>query len=437
MIDFFKTDIFDLNYQFTDEKVGNLYLSDEANPQKGIITRILSLLKHCFLSIPFKIKKHKISKNSVLFFAYSSNELKSMVPIQTSIEGSCLVGQNKYKNDFPLFISHLLAIFFIPLVFVRFIFCNDPYLKKSFHYIFNGFCLAYAFSITLPLWLKTIKPKKIIISNQLSVYHRSLAKSAYRLDIETVFMQHASVTENFPSLKNYHIAILEGEDSLHKYQKNGSKNIKIFLAGVAKSDEYFYKINKNNTVKNIGICSNELDNIIEFDKLISQICLMPNLKNIYLRPHPTDRRFDEWKAVAIKYRINFSNVRILNSFDFLSNVDLIISGNSNIHLEAISLNVLSVFFDSINNKYDHYGFIKNGLVDYFSDINSVTTRIKECTIEKKNNRNLAKKYIETIDTAFDGKSTQLFAKIINDIDVKDYFTHNIDENNNLIYKLNK
>ena len=436
MIDFLKTDIYDLNFQFTDKKTGNLYLNDSANPQKGIIIRILSLFKHCLLSIPFKISKHKIPKNSVLFLASSGNELKSIIPIQTIIEGSYIVGQKKYKNDYPLFLSHILAILFIPLVFVRFIFCDDNYLKKSFQYIFNGFCLAYAFSITLPLWLKITKPKKIIICNQFSVYSRSLAKSAYRLGIETVLVQHATVPQNAPTLKNNHIAILDGKYSLSEYQKNGSKNVKIYLAGLPKSDKYIENINQNKIVENIGICTNELDNIIEFDKLISKISLIPKLKNIYLRPHPTDRRFDVWKKIALKNGVKFSNVRIVSSFDFLTNVDLIISGNSNIHLEAVSLNILSIFFDPLNIKYDHYGFIKNGLVNYFSDIDSVIIQIKKYTIEKKDNRFLAKHYIATIDSTFDGRSAELFAKIINDANIKECFTKSIDENNISIFKLN-
>ena len=42
-------------------------------------------------------------------------------------------------------------------------------------------------------------------------------------------------------------------------------------------------------------------------------------------------------------------------------------------------------------------------------------------IEKKTTRNIAKKYIETVNTSFEGRSSQLAANILNDLDMKDSF----------------
>lgn len=436
-MNFFKLNIYDLNYEHTCKKLGLLNLPAENNPKPGILIRILSLFKYLILTIPFKKKIKNIKKNKIIFFAYANNEIKSMRPIQNKIDKSYLVGQKKFKNDFPFFTSYLLAICFIPVVLINFLFCKDPYIKRSFYYVFNGFCLAYAFAITLPIWLRKIQPKKIVISNQLSVYHRSLVASAHKIGIETVFMQHASVTDNHPPLTNFNTVLLEGKDSLEKYQKNGCNNLKIFLCGIPKSDKYFKFINEKNTVKNVGICTNGIDDINAYEKLINKVSQIKKLKNIYMRPHLADRKFDKWQKIASNYGLKFSNSRTTNSFDFLCEVDLIISGDSNIHLEAATMNVSSIYFDSSNLNLDWYGFRKNGLIDYFSDIDSTIARIRELMIEKKNIRSRAKQYIETINTDFDGCSTQLLAKIINDCDVKDYFTRNIDENNNLIYKPNK
>ena len=360
-----------------------------------------------------------------------------MSPIRNKIENSYLLGQKKFRNDFPFYSSYLIAIFFIPVVFIKYLFCKDAYLKKSFTYAFDGFCLAYAFAITLPIWIRNIQPRKIIISNQLSVYHRSLAAATYKLGIETIFMQHASVTDNFPPLINYHTALLEGEDALDKYQKNGSKNLKIYLIGMPKFDYYYGILNKKSTVENIGICTNGMDDIDRFEKLINKISLLNDAKNIYLRPHPSDRRFEEWSKISKKYNIKFSNVRVVNSFDFIGKVDLVIAGDSNILLEAALMNVSCIYFDSFNSNHDWYGFKKNGLVDYFNNIDLLLIRVGELIIEKKTTRNIAKKYIETVNTSFEGRSSQLAANILNDLDMKDSFFSKNDDNDNIVYKINK
>ena len=435
-MNFLGVNIYDLNLEHTCEKLGLLKLPKENNPIPGIFTRILSLFKNLILTISLKTKSEKIKNKRTIFFAYAENEVKCMRPIQKKIDKSYLVGQKKFKNDFPFFTSYLLAIFFIPVVFVNFLICKDPYIKKSFYYVFNGFCLAYAFSITLPIWLKRIQPRKIVVSNQLSVYHRSLVFYAQKLDIETVYMQHASVTKNHPPLLNFNTALLEGEDSLEKYQKNGTNNLKIFLCGIPKSDKYFSFVNKRRMVENLGICTNGIDDIKVFEELINKISQIDKLKNVYLRPHPADRRFKKWKSIASKFRLKFSNCKTTHPFDFLRNVDLIISGDSNIHLEAASMNVSSIYFDSTKLNLDWYGFKKNGLVDFFDKVDSTVLKIKELIIEKKNIRNRAKLYIETINTKFDGQSTELCSKIISDSGVKDLFKSTLDKNNNLINRLN-
>jgi len=389
-----------------------------------------------FEAAPLNRREIKVKNKQIVFFDCASNEVKSMSPIQNKIENSYLLGQKKFRNDFPFYSSYLIAIFFIPVVFIRFLFCKDAYLKKSFSYVFDGFCLAYAFTITLPIWLRKIQPRKIVISNQLSVYHRSLAASAHKLGIETIFMQHASVTDNFPPLTNYHTALLEGENTLDKYQKNGSKNLNIYLIGMAKFDYYYGIVNKKAIVENIGICTNGMDNIDRFEELINKISLLNDIKNIYLRPHPSDRRFEQWSKISIRYNIKFSNVRVVNSFDFLGKVDLIIAGDSNILLEAALMNVSCIYFDSLNSNHDWYGFNKNGLVDYFNKIDLLLIRVGELIIDKKTTRNIAKKYIETINTSFEGRSSQLAANIINDLDMKDSFVSNKDDNYNTVYKIN-
>ena len=64
------TNIFDLNYEFSSDEFGILHTTKENLPVKGIVLRILSLIKALFLIlITKKQKSDKISKGAILFFA--------------------------------------------------------------------------------------------------------------------------------------------------------------------------------------------------------------------------------------------------------------------------------------------------------------------------------------------------------------------------------
>ena len=123
--------------------------------------------------------------------------------------------------------------------------------------------------------------------------------------------------------------------------------------------------------------------IDKIEKIIDDLLSETNFL-IILRPHPADRRFDKWQKIASNYGLKFSNVRLTNSFDFLCKVDLIISGDSNIHLEAATMNVTSIYFDSSSLCLDWYGFKKNGLIEYSENIDLILGRIRELTYDRKN-----------------------------------------------------
>lgn len=365
----------------------------------------------------------------------AKNEVDSMAPIQRQIDNSFMLGQKNYRQDFPFFKSYLLAVFFIPFVLLKYLSCKDPYIKKSYFYAFDSFCLAYALYLTIPPWLKKISPNKVIICNQLNVFHRSLAKYAHEKNIETVFMQHASVSDNFPPLTDYRTAFFEGEDTLHKYQNNESCNLQLYLIGMPKADESFNFINKTNQVKNVGICTNQLDDIKKYENLVKELSNMKRLINIYVRPHPSDRRFSEWSTISKKYDINFSNSKIVHSFDFLKSVDLIIAGDSNIHLEATLMNITSIYYDPLKADLDFYDFKKNGMVEYFDDIKSLSNRVELLISKRESNRIKARYYNDIINTNFDGKSTELAVSILCDQNLDDFFVSQIDKNNNTIHRL--
>ncbi|TKC56951.1 hypothetical protein FBD94_22400 [Pedobacter hiemivivus] len=428
-------DIYDINYEFCSEKLGNLNFPPDTLPKKGILLRILSLFKG-IMKYNFRKDNGKlIEPNSTLFFVMAQNEINSVKPVITNVPNAVLFGLDNYKNGYPLGRIYFLSIFFIPVVFYRYFICSDLYHKRSYQYAFDGFCLAYASHIILKKYLNKIKPSAIIIANQLSCYHRCLAIVAKNLSINTIYIQHASVTENFSNLNVFSAALLEGEDSLVKYQRNGTINADLFLIGMPKFDQYFSMIKKNGKINSIGICTNGIDDLKSYDKLIEFFSLkLPNFK-IILRPHPSDRRKEEWYQISRKYNCTFSDASKVESFKFFDDVNLIIAGDSNIHLEATLLNISCIYFDPLKSNVDWYGFALNKLVYYSTRIDEIHNHILRISDLSFNARQRAKYYVDTINTNFDGQSSKLAAKIIRKDFANIFFDIIIDDYGNKIYRI--
>ncbi|MBB2145924.1 hypothetical protein GM921_10530 [Pedobacter sp. LMG 31464] len=342
---------------------------------------------------------------------------------------------DSYKNGFPLAKIYFYSIFFIPVVFYRYLICRNEYQKKSFSYAFDGFCIAYASKIILKNYLREISPKKIIIANQLSCYHRSLANTAKNLGIETIYIQHASVTENFSDLNVFSSALLEGEDSLMKYQLNGTANSNLYLIGMPKFDQFFDKIKQSELVKTIGVCTNGTDDFDAYVELINNLHQSFPEIELIIRPHPSDRRKSAWFDLAMKNNAKFSDVKEVESFKFFESTSLIIAGDSNIHLEAGLLNIPSIYFDSSKKNIDWYGFVKNKLAHYADDAAHVLAQINHFSINLLETRSRAKFYVETVNTKFDGKSSVLASLIIQGNHYSYNFKIETDQFGNTIFRV--
>jgi len=429
-------DIFDINYENCSEKLGNLNFSKDTLPKKGVIVRIMSLFKGVVFYGSKSRKQGYLKKDAVLFFTVAENEVLSIQDIASKVDNSHIFGIDRFRNGYPMGKIYLYSLLFIPIVLYRLLICKNSYHKKSFPYVFDGFCIAYSSRYVLRTYLREIKPKKIIITNQLSVYHRSLAFTAKELNIETIYIQHASITKNFSDLNIFSKAFLEGGDSLKKVKANGTVNTELYLIGMPKFDKYFEKIKSDESVKILGICTNGLDDFNAYEKLVRHLCwTMPDIK-IILRPHPSDRRRDDWFKLSKKYNAGFSDVKKVKSFDFFERINLIISGDSNIHLEAALLNIPSIYFDPMKVKIDWYGFLEKQLVYYAFDEKEIGKHINYFNLLMPETRKKAKFYVETIGTSYDGKSALLASLIMQDKIHNSVSQIKADEQGNRIFHFN-
>jgi hypothetical protein len=251
--------------------------------------------------------------------------------------------------------------------------------------------------------LKFYNPKSIIFSNDHNINSRSALFAAKNLNIKTIYLQHAVVSEIFPPLI-FDLALLEGNDTLDKYVKIGGQTSKVFLIGMPKFDSFCEKAKRKQRTATIGVGINMLDDL---SVVISCINFLRNQFDdnyaIVVRPHPR-MIIDDLRLPAF---ISTSNPSKENSFEFLQRIDILIAGNSSIHLEAVLSNVLSIYYEFGNSVlHDYYGFCKNGLCYSATDFYSISDKIRDYTLDLFLYLK-AKYYNAVLGTEYEGRSEHL------------------------------
>ena len=419
MIDAFHIDIFDMNLAYSTPDILKRFFSADpvSLPKKGILFRILAYFGHMLKSInpSLWIKQVKIPMGLILLYVKSKNQRYSLEPLLPNLDDSILFGNHaEFPFTFTTFIAHVISLPFFPIILNKF-FQADGLIKEGFYYNFNLYWLTYGYYISVRFWLHYIKPKAIVFANDHTMENRVIAKGSKDEGIPTIYMQHASVAMQMPPL-SFDYALLDGKDALSIYDKIGPSKTQVFLIGIPKFDKYFKNINMRDTIISVGICTNWVEPIDRAEEL----CL--NLRNnlpdhkLFLRPHPQDKRMEAWEKIARNLEITYSDSKEEGVFDYLQMVDLILAGNSNIHLEAALVNVYPIYYDfSLNPDLETYSFVKNGLSEYISDPLTATEKILSLTKNRPNIRRRTIWYCNTVETRYDGYSSELACKLINQI----------------------
>ena len=428
--------IFDLNYEFTSDELGILHTPKENLPKKGILIRILSLFKAVFFFVKNnKKRKRKIPQGSILFFALNDNEKKAFSENLKVNKSHHLIGDDHYINGFPILKIYLISLLFIPIVFFYFLATKDKTKKVSFKYVFDSYCLSFAAILISPSYLNKLNPKKIFISNHTRPFHRIIMRTFRNRGLG--YIQHASFIDKMPPFNGFDYLLVDGKDSLNKLINSHSSNNHIYLIGNSKYDNFLNYEKNSKDLKSIGVCVNNLDDLEDIKVLVKNIKENFPLLTIFLRPHPSDPRFMEMSDFSVLNKLNFSNSREVDSIEFLKGIDILLAGDSNIHLESIYLNIPSIYINFLNKSNDWYGFLKEKMLYNGNspiEIINILTTIK---INEINVRELGKYFNASVGTIYQGKSGLLVSEIINDnFDfINNSFIKRVNDNN--IYELNE
>lgn len=402
-------EIIDLDYSYTYFKNHDLN-SYQRNNFQIFIDLLYFSIKQIIKDLLCVFRNKNIRDKYILYYG-SVNQLNALLPIKNKLDNSVLCGPYKSKNNYlPMAMGCIISFFYLPHFYKLSNEKDSNYklLRSGNYYLIEGMYKWW-------LWyLKYKKPKAILFSNDHLIWHRVLRKAAQQNKIPTIYIQHASVTEKFPKLE-FDLSLLEGQDALDKYSKKGIDG-KVELIGMPKFDKYFSFINRTSKIQTIGVCTNILDENNYIEGLCAKLKdKLPEL-TIILRPHPRDSRVEFYKFLKEKYDLSFSDSKIENSFEFLKKIDFNIAAETSVHLEAVLMNVYTVYYNMSGEFRDHYGYIKNGLIhDVFKQPDELVVFVNSILNNKPNIRHRSKYYVDTVNTINDGKSSEKALRIIEKI----------------------
>jgi hypothetical protein len=410
-------DVHDLNYAYTPENFRHLLLTKAGLPGGGYFRRLVAFFWHMLKSFAdlWPVQRLYLNeKDQTLIFATSKNQQAALQPLIDNLDQVVYVGVDAFGNKrFPLFFAYLISLFFAPLVLYRYLMASKE-VRSSYYYALDLYWFAYGHYIVARWLFRRTQPRSFIVANDHILMTRALVFAARKENIRTIYIQHASVTERFPPLV-FDYALLEGMDSLQKYITAGPCESSVFLVGMTRFDQHYHAINDNDTCRVVGLCTNLFETPEQVELLVAELSQELAALDYVLRPHPRDPRYDQWVALAQRYDLAFSDGRVESTFNFLEKVDAIVAGESNILLEAALLNVYPIYYDLEDKHLDWYGFHQSGLVDYFSEPEHVRNQLKALNTHKPDVRAKSHYYCATVDTAYDGRSTELTCQLIDGI----------------------
>jgi hypothetical protein len=393
-----------MNYNIIKLIYHGLHLELKRRKSKHHKENILKMVEKLFRSIfSGKIYLPGLNKKEHFFYIGTKNQYQALFNIRKKVYASSFTYyhgydveiQDKVSKKFPFWISYFLGIIAYLLFGKAGIKISRKLTPRNPHlnYYYLGSLLIGQYFLCL-LLLKIHRPQYVWLSNDHTPINVAFIYASKRLKIKSIYIQHASVTDLFPPL-NFSYAFLDGKMAYHTYSKIGIMGTKVFLCGIAKMDGFINRFPHNLNVFNILVCLNQLDDISQFEILIDNLLSMGF--KVKLRKHPY-----LLKKLKNEDRLELSKENVF--MDSLADVDLLIAGDSNVHLEA-TLSNIPCFYLATSGHFDYYGFLKNELVVWGGrDMEECLKQIKNYT-PKKEVYLRANPYCASVGTEFQNRST--------------------------------
>ena len=319
---------------------------------------------------------------SLTFISISSNNDRAIHPMSTSLNKESYSMIDQRNQD--LYVPYALVLLYSLLLIYPLLKCYIFASKKEKALIaewFDEYFDTIGNLVVVNKLLCHSRVNLLVMANDHVSYSRAFVRIANDLGIKTMYVQHCSVSRDFPAL-DFTYCFLDGEESLLKYMsKNAPKGL-VYLSGNSRFDIIkHYRLNTTNT-QNIGVALNALDD----ENRVRELCLalkQMRKSTIIIRPHPGTQFDPTW---YMENGFEYSDSKRENPFEFLSKVRYVISGECGIHLDAALMNVCAIYYNMTSgNVQDVYEFIKNGIttrVDTIGQLNAIFEKAIDLHIEE-------------------------------------------------------
>jgi hypothetical protein len=257
-------------------------------------------------------------------------------------------------------------------------------------------------------YIERVKCKKVIVTNDHSICPLSFLLAAKNKGVRSYYIQHASISEAFPKLLP-DVALLEGQQSLDFYNKIGNYSKEIRLIGIPRMDGVLGYRNKYDKCRIVGVClkSHYPSELIK--SIIAEVRAIKSVTKIILRPHPGDP-VDLFKSLDDD-DIDFSDARKERPVEFIKKIDVLISGESSIILEAALMRIRTLYIDDKCLPFDLYGYVKYGITT-FVNMQDIKKTIESTSFENiQKSYDCCKYYCDTINTVDENRSNDLLTDI--------------------------
>lgn len=378
---------------------------------RNILSLLWQSIKICIRSLNHK-EGIKSDWNEILFVSISQNNSRVLAPIMDHLIDTSYSVIDTNDTELKPSVAYLYkhsCLYLLPFLF-QYLKMNHEE-KRICKARFEDFFFTFAYLCFADTVLSNGRVKVVVLANDHSSLTRAFIVRSHQFGIKTVYLQHCSVGYHFPSLE-FSYSFLDGEESFLKYKAIGGISSIIMLSGNPRYDKLLEYRNARPNNGYIGIAINSFDSEEDLKNLCSNLQDL-GFSKICVRPHPGHQLPDiGWFN---NRNIMISDPQIENTYAFLEKLNVLIAGESGIHLEAALMGVLSICFIMSGEKtVDWYSYIKNKLIPYAENFDQLIYIIKNAS-QHIPNENKLRYYNASIGSSWYGNTAQLVAKFLESV----------------------
>lgn len=212
----------------------------------------------------------------------------------------------------------------------------------------------------------------VLTTNLVHPLSRAAHLAAKACGLRTLFWEHAmSPRIMIPTALGYDECHVNCEHTRQAFIEGGIPASNVMLIGDRTSP---CAVPMTITPKRVAVCVNDLDSLLDTRTLVQK--LVAARFEVVLRVHDSDIRFRQLRTMAVECRTSFSNAAESPIASFIADVDLVITGNSNVLLDCLRVDKPVVYLWPGDPKlFDYYGIVAASECLHFSRADNLVSHL--------------------------------------------------------------